>query len=205
VRYLLYLVLAFLLVSCDKQESFTIKGKFLNGTTNEPYQNVKINFTKIVGPPGFVKYTDLGSTSTDENGDFEFTYSVLVHDNGNLQLVFERDGIEMLIKSDIDLSKNNTKNFYLSDSNTCMLSFKTNRLLNTNEILKVYSYNNAFDTLLFTKNELDNTDFKFRFKTKKMFRDLIVERVSPDSTVSIFNPSFNMECDPVINDITVLY
>ncbi len=206
MKKLLIVLVAFIVVSCGKEESFTIKGRFLNGTTNVPYQNVKIDFTKIIGPPGFTKSTDLGVAYTDENGDFSFNYSIAENENGKLQLVFGDNGItDMLVRSGLELARNNSMNFYLSDSSRSVLSFKTTNPLKDKEVLKVYPYNGAFDTLIFSKSELDISDFKFNLRTKIMFGAVGVDRVSPDSTISIFNSSFEMEGDPIINNLTINY
>lgn len=206
MKRLLTFFVVFVIVSCGKEESFTIKGRFLNGTTNVPYQNVKIDFTKIIGTPGFTRSTDLGVAYTDENGDFSFNYSIGENENGKLQLIFGGNGItEMLAKGGLDLARNNSMNFYLSDSCKSIFSFQTNRQLNDNEILKVYSFNDAFDTLFFSKSDSLDLDFKFPIRTKKMFGAVGVDRISPDSTISIFNSSFEMDGDPIINNIMLNY
>lgn len=206
MKRLLTLFVAFIIISCGKEESFTINGRFLNGTTNVPYQNVKIDFTKIIGTPGFTRSTDLGEAYTDENGDFSFNYSIGVNENGKLQLVFGDNGItDMLAVGGIALDRNNSLNFYLSDSSRSVFSFQTNNPLRSDEVLKVYSYNGAFDTLFFSKSDLDVSDFEYHLRTKLMFRAVGVDRVSADTTISIFNSTFDMEWDPTINYITIYY
>ncbi len=200
------LLVAFVLISCSKEESYTIQGRFLNGTTNVPYQNVKIDFTKIIGPDGFTKTTSLGTVNTDDNGEFSFNYTIGANENGKLQLVFGYNGItDMLTKSGIELAQNNSMNFYLSDSCRTIISFQSANPLKNGELLKIYPYNEAFDTLYFSSIELANSNFNYTLRTKKMFRALGVERVSTDSTISIFNPTFDMEGDPVINNLKINY
>jgi hypothetical protein len=207
MKKLLMLFVAFVIISCGKEEeSFTIKGRFLNGTTNAPYQNVKIDFTKIIGTPGFTRSTDLGVAYTDDNGEFSFNYSIGINENGKLQLVFGDNGItDMLTKSGLDLARNISLDFYLSDSSRAVFSFQTSNPLGDNEVLKVYPYTGAFDTLVFSKSDLNVSDFKFHLRTKILFRAVGVERVSADTTISIFNPTFDMDGDPVINNITINY
>ncbi len=200
-------MLSLLFISCSKdEESYTISGKFLNGTTNIPYENVKIEISKVIGPAGFSKSTYLGDVYTNSNGEFSFDYKVMKSENGTLHLVFGRNGLsDMLTKSGLPLSKNSNLNFYLSDSCRSIFSFSSNNPLIENEVIKVYSYNQAFDTLVFNNIELANSNFKFSLRTQKMFGAVGVMRVRPDTTISIFNPTFEMEGDPIINNITINY
>jgi hypothetical protein len=207
MKSLLAIIAAILLVSCFVEEdTYTIKGRFLNGTTNLPYQNVKVEITKIIGPSGFSKFTDLGTVTTNVDGEFSLSYSIRASESGTLQLVFGGNGItEMLVKGGIDLARNNSMDFYLSDSCRTIFSFQTSNPLGDNEVLKVYPYTGAFDTLVFTKSDLNASDFKYHLRTKSMFGAVGVDRVSADTTISIFNATFEMETDPIINNITIIY
>lgn len=203
----LILFFGIMLISCGiEEESYTLKGRFLNGTSNIPYSNVKVEITKVVGPSGFSKSTSLGEVYTDDNGDFSINYRIRANESGTLHLVFGRNGLsDMLTKSGINLATNNNINFYLSDSCRTLIRFQTYSPLKEEEILKVYSFNEAFDTLFFTKSDLINSSFDYTLRTKKMFGALGVERVNPDTTISIFNPTFEMQGDPILNILNIIY
>lgn len=205
MKILIYFLFVVLLNSCSKEKTYTINGVFLNGTTNKPYQNIKVDFKKIVGTPGFNRYSDLGDTYTDEDGAFSFDYSTGEHENSKLWVLFSTKELgELLSKSDITIAQDNTLNFYLSDSCRTLFTFETNTPLADNEILKLYALNRAFDTLYFNKSDLIKLNSKFIVRTKNMF-SIAYERISPDTSIITYPLGTEMEGDPIINNISIKY
>ena len=205
--YLNFIILPFI-ISCDKQESYTLNGRFLNGTTNMPYSRINVKAEKIVGATGFSNSSIIGNTITDENGNFEFSYTTKELEKGTITLYFEDNGISALYqKGGIVLQQDNNLTFYLSDSANLWFKLNTDRQLSAKERLWIKTNNGLLDTLInLTTLENINNIFKFRMK----YSDYIVadvKRINIDTVLGEFTPknAYAIEGDPVINEITVKY
>ncbi len=200
-----YLLLSIFLFSCQKENTYTFDGKFLNGTTNKPYKNVLVEFTETIGPKGQRDFIYLGSTKTDSNGCFSFKYTIEENPAAKLWLDFGDNGFFSLYqKNEIPIDQNNNMVFYLSDSNTTEFNFSTTKPLGKNEKLRLYTFANDFDTLL-TDSLIVRMNNKFYVRTDKIYFYVGIERILNDTSISSSQLYVELEGDPLINKVHINY
>lgn len=143
MKYIFFiLVLSMFSVSCveNKKESYTISGKFVDGTNpSNKFANLKLTFEDY---HNHKKLVTLGETITDANGNFNFTYeysSTLT--SNSLRILVDSSFIASKKLSALELGSNWSKIFNLGDS--AIFDLYINSSLEKNDTL----YFNTWDSL----------------------------------------------------------
>jgi hypothetical protein len=120
------------IISCnkDKNEEYTIKGQFMNGTTMQPkYTNSE--FIVVSKDRDDKTISEFGKFFTDDKGKFAFKYkwqkgaSIALHHNNHFSKI-----------RNIPINQNLDKSpWYFSDSGSVRISLKRGRFTNFNDTL----------------------------------------------------------------------
>ena len=200
--------ISFLFSSCVKEyEEYTFTGKFLNGTTGLPYSNIQVDFVaRSAGFPSS-RVIDLGTTKTNENGEFSLKYSIESNFPGKLSVIFRDPNnpyIDLYSLSNLPLLQSQYQLAYLSDSGTVLIRFLTDNILSKDELLRVYLYQEpSLDTILYF-NTLNKNDVKLSFRIYDYSNVIVWERTSKDTTI-IGSEYLTYKRDPFIDSVTINY
>lgn len=202
------LLLILIFSSCIKEESdYTFSGRFVNGTTGLPYSNIQVDFVaRSAGFPSS-RVIDLGTTKTNENGEFSLKYSIESNFPGKLSVIFRDPNnpyIDLKAISNLPIFQDQYQTVYVSDSLTLLLLFNTNDPLKESENLHIkFGIEHGFDFIL-NKDDMKYLNNKYTIRKSAIGASVIWERNSKDTTI-INSKNLIIQGDPFIDSVTINY
>ncbi len=150
MKYLIHLNLFFILFSCGKEHS--IKGRVFNPVTDEAISGIKVNLlknkTEIPGSQDGVGKKIVESTTTNENGEYSFTFRKKDSRQYSLSFFYDDKKYYDNIKSGNVVIENNMVTYDLPLVNYGFLSKNISNVncFNENDLLSiVFSHQDVID------------------------------------------------------------
>lgn len=195
------------LVACT-EETYTFKGKVLNGTTMEPIPNLIGNFRNQMGQYPFNKSMTLAEgIRTDKNGAFEFSYELGELKGGLIYGYFEdpnRPFFNVVSINNIRADQDNDVVMYDSDSAKTLFIFKADTLLGEGEFLKIRVGSDPEFNFTFDPTQLVAVGSQVQIRTEIGYYGFYLDRISatnPKATYGVYET----KGDPFIDTIIIKY
>jgi hypothetical protein len=206
-KYLSFVAILVLLTACT-EETYTFKGKVLNGTTMEPIPNLIGNFRNEMGQYPFNKSMTLAEgIRTDKNGAFEFSYELGELKGGLIYGYFEdpnRPFFNVVSINNIRADQDNFVTMYDSDSATTLFVFRADTVLNDGEFLKLRVGSNPEFNFTLDPAQLATLESKVQVRTEIGYYTYYWDRISASNPKTDFNV-YETKGDPYIDTIIINY
>jgi hypothetical protein len=203
------------LLGCKKTSppQYTIKGRVLNGTTMQVYANQQITATvHTYNIPQ--TYAQLGSCSTDAQGNFSLTYTQtsIDYDRATIDLQSQFFALQGLA-----VNQNIDSNFYLSSRGSLRISMQTSTPLELNNDTLFLGYENYVNNNQVFSIDTFVKTFQGYYKTIRVPTPYINVFWGRGINNYVYNPAkngfikvehsvqVNITGDPYVDSVTINY